>query len=400
MVTTTDSGRLTTTPRQNLLRLPSLTGMRWVAAFLVFVFHLGYVGGPTGSAIHHVFGRAGHLGVTFFFILSGFVLTYSARSSDTLVKFWRRRAAKIFPNHWATFLLAAVLAVTSGQALVARDLLPNLFLVHTWIPRLESWISGNPVSWSLSCELLFYVSFPLWKRLIDRIPVRQLWASAGVIAAAIVAAPLLVQAFVAGTPRIPYATFGPVSYDQLWLVYFFPLIRVLEFILGIVMARIVLSGRWIPVGMGTAALLVAAGQVFALTIPSTSYLLSISAAPALPVALLIAAGASADIGAGRSPFRSRTMVFLGEVSFAFYMVHKLVQGFVRDHIGASKNWNAAWPLSQWLVFSVISFVISLGLAALLYRFVEMPALRRFGTSRKDREARSRGSVVAAGHPER
>lgn len=374
-------------PDKNLSRLPSLTGMRWIAAFLVFVFHLGYVGGSTGAALHTVLGRAGHLGVTFFFILSGFVLTWSARPKDTAPKFWRRRAAKIFPNHWATFALTAVLLITGGQALVASDALANLFLVQTWVPRLDSWISMNAVSWSLSCELLFYLSFPLWKRLLDRVPAARLWPLAGVVVAAMIAAPLLVQWLVPGTPRIPYDTFGPISFNQLWLVYFFPLMRVLEFVLGMIVARIVMTGRWIPVGMGPAVALVVLGQAFALTIASTSYLVSISAVPALPVVLLIAAGAITDTTGGRSWFRSRIMVWLGEVSFAFYMVHKIVIGWLQGAFaGGEQDWNATWPLSQWLIFSVVAFAVALLLATALYRFVEVPSLRRFARSKADRAA--------------
>jgi peptidoglycan/LPS O-acetylase OafA/YrhL len=365
-------------------RLPSLTGLRWVAAFLVFVFHLGYVGGPTGAVLHTVLGRAGHLGVAFFFVLSGFVLTWSARPNDRVLAFWRRRLAKIVPNHWATFLVTLVLMVLTGQVLAFADVLPNFFLVHTWIPRLDAWTSVNSVSWSLSCELVFYLSFPLWKRLLDRVPAGRLWLTAGLVAAAIIALPLVVQGFVSDQPRIPYDTFGPISFDQLWLVYFFPLSRVFEFVLGIVLAKIVLSGRWVPVSMPVAALLVVAGQVFALSIADTSYLLSASAAPALPVALLIAAVARADARGARTGFSGRFMVWLGEISFAFYMVHKIVMTYLQKvFTGGEEDWGSPWPLSQWLTFSICCFAVALVAAAALYRFVEVPSLRKFGRSRAE-----------------
>jgi peptidoglycan/LPS O-acetylase OafA/YrhL len=366
-------------------RLPSLTGLRWVAALLVFVFHLGYVGGSTGAALHIVLGRAGHLGVAFFFILSGFVLTWSARPNDRVVAFWRRRLAKIVPNHWVTFLVAIALALLTGQVLAFADLLPNFFLVHTWIPRLESWTSVNPVSWSLACELVFYLSFPAWKRLIDRIPAAKLWLTAAVVAAAILAVPLVVQGFVPDQPRIPFDTFGPISFDQLWLVYFFPLSRIFEFVLGIVLARIVMTGRRLPAGMPLATLLVVAGQVFALAIADTSYLVSASAVPALPVALLIAAVARADVDGRRTGFGGRKMVWLGEISFAFYMVHKIVMQYLQLlFTGGEEQWGVAWPVTQWLVFAVACFAVTLVAAAALYRFVEIPALNRFGRSRAPR----------------
>jgi peptidoglycan/LPS O-acetylase OafA/YrhL len=366
-------------------RLPSLTGLRWVAALLVFVFHLGYVGGPTGAALHTVLGRAGHLGVAFFFILSGFVLTWSARPNDRVLSFWRRRLAKIVPNHWVTFLVTIVLMVLTGQVLAFADIAPNFFLVQTWVPRLEAWTSVNPVSWSLACELLFYLSFPLWKRLLDRVPESKLWLTAGLVAAAILAVPLLVQGFVSDQPRIPFDTFGPISFNQLWLVYFFPVSRVFEFILGIVLARIVMSGRWVPVSIPVATLLVVAGQVFALTIADTSYLVSTSAVPALPVALLIAAVANADARGRPTGFGGRRMVWLGEISFAFYMVHKIVMTYLQQlFAGEGEQWGAPWPVSQWLLFSVTCFAVTLVGAALLYRFVEIPSLNRFGRSRPQR----------------
>ena len=383
MATIVDKGLSGTSTVQT--RLPSLTGLRWVAALLVFVFHLGYVGGPTGAAIHNVLGRAGHLGVAFFFILSGFVLTWSARPNDRVVAFWRRRLAKIVPNHWTTFAITIALMLLTGQVLAFSDVLPNFFLVHTWIPRLDSWISVNSVSWSLAAELVFYLTFPAWKRLLDRVPVRALWATAGLVAALIVAIPLLVQGFVPDQPRIPYDTFGPISFDQLWLVYFFPLSRVFEFVLGIVLARIVREGRWISVTTPVAALLVVAGQVFALAIADTSYLVSTSAAPALPVALLIAAIAHADARGRKTGFSGRRMVWLGEVSFAFYMVHKIVMTYLQQvFTGGEEQWGSPWPVWQWLLFSVACFAITLVAAAALYRFVEIPCLNRFGRSRARR----------------
>lgn len=72
-------------PRPRAVRLPSLTGMRFPAALLVFLFHVSLPAGwlMPGDANSTLFARlveqAGGVGVTFFFVLSGFVLTWSAR---------------------------------------------------------------------------------------------------------------------------------------------------------------------------------------------------------------------------------------------------------------------------------------------------------------------------------
>src|SRR5690606_41368269 len=92
-------------------RLPSLTGLRFFAAFLVFLFHLSLLDaystdgeghGPFASALRN----GGWAGVTFFFILSGFVLTWSVRDGDTPRAFWAPRLGKLLPNHGVAFFPA------------------------------------------------------------------------------------------------------------------------------------------------------------------------------------------------------------------------------------------------------------------------------------------------------
>src|SRR5215469_15689462 len=98
--------------------LPSLTGTRWMAAFLVFGLHLrnlGYLNGAPVDFAGWPF-MAGTTGVSFFFVLSGFVLTWSARPRDTAAGFWRRRIARIYPVHLATAAAAMLLGSTGlGQ---------------------------------------------------------------------------------------------------------------------------------------------------------------------------------------------------------------------------------------------------------------------------------------------
>lgn len=87
--------------------LPSLTGMRFLAAALVFLAHMSAVRMFTDQQLNKdvdtYFGTLGSIGVTFFFILSGFVLTWSARTDDRPRLFWRRRLAKIYPTHFVTW---------------------------------------------------------------------------------------------------------------------------------------------------------------------------------------------------------------------------------------------------------------------------------------------------------
>src|SRR6185437_6910058 len=93
--------------------------------------------------------------------------------------FWRRRAAKIFPNHVLTWCVvvaalacAGTAAVTTGSGIAAD--LASLFLVHTWVPSDLFVSAGNPVSWSLAAEMFFYFLFPVLLPRVKRLSPRGL----------------------------------------------------------------------------------------------------------------------------------------------------------------------------------------------------------------------------------
>lgn len=347
-------------------RLPSLTGLRFLAAFVVFGFHLHAGGLFTGTGaegvLDAVFGQ-GATGVGFFFLLSGFVLTWSAREGTPARTAWRRRAAKVLPNHVVVWVVAlAGLAWVGGVSPVAGVL--GLFLLQAWVPVQSVYFGVNTPAWSLSCEAAFYAAFPLLLRLVDRVPARRLWALAIGLMAAVVLVPVV---------ALPMP--GDLEY---WFVYVFPVTRALEFALGMVLARIVRAGRWVRLGFLQAGALAVVGYVVSGRLPGT---FGYVAGTVVPLALLIPAAAVADITGARSPWRGRVAVLLGEVSFAFYLVHQVVIRTVEAGPGPHDG-----DLAQAIGLSVALLGVSLGLAWLLHRLVELPVQRRLLRARPVRPA--------------
>ncbi|MFH8347406.1 acyltransferase family protein [Streptomyces sp. NPDC018045] len=358
-------------------RLPSLTGLRFVAALLVFAFHAtwrsNYITGSTGDALGKVFANAGSYGVTFFFVLSGFVLTWSARPNDTAPRVWRRRIVKIFPNHLVTFAMAAVLMLVTAQPFVQLDTFAGLFLVQAWIPDMTVPTAMNPVSWSLSCELFFYLCFPALLWALKRVPVRALWALAGALAALTLLAPVAAQHLVGGVPLPPIAD-GTLSFEQIWFVYFLPPVRALEFVLGMVAARLMYEGVWPRLRLLPALLIAVGGYAINSSVP---YLYGTGSTAALWLTPLVAAAAGADQHGTASPFRGRTLLRLGELSFAFYLVHGLVITYAHTWFVASGHPS---PAARGGILLAV-FAVSLLLAHLLFTLIESPAVRRFSTAR-------------------
>ncbi|WP_236792326.1 acyltransferase [Amycolatopsis sp. GM8] len=349
--------------------------MRFIAAFMVFACHacsMAYFHADVDAALlPYVFG-SGWSGVEFFFILSGFVLTWSARDDDQLRRFWRRRFVKIYPNHLLTWAVAVVLALWAGEAVTTGRVLPSLFLVHTWFPDLTVITSINVPSWSLSCELLFYLSFPLLLRLVRKIRPNRLWLCAGVVAATIMILPLFADYLLPGTPTLPGQH---MSLVQNWFLVSFPPVRVLDFTLGILMARIVQTGKWIRLPMSAAVLLLVVGCVFEVLLFPTVY--GLTAPVVIPLALVIAAGATADVERKPSLVRGKVMVWLGEISFAMYLVHFLVLKYVHDALGADRTWDT--PIAVLIIVGLLGLTIFI--SWLMYTFVERPSMRRWSRPR-------------------
>ncbi|GAA0614136.1 acyltransferase [Streptomyces crystallinus] len=363
--------------RARLSRLPSLTGMRFIAALMVFFFHVSLpdftpFGGDFADGAEWLFSKGGWVGVSFFFILSGFVLTWSAREGDTPRRFMRRRLVKLYPNHVVTFALSMLLF--AGATATWKQWLPNILLVHTWIPDYNTFFGINPPSWSLACEVVFYLCFPVLHRWIKKIEPAHLWGWAAGLAALVMLIPAFSYAVLPSDPPMPNGF--PVGVKQAWFVYLLPPVRMLEFAIGIIMARIVLTDRWINVKMVHALGLLIVGYAIALNVP---WLYGLNAVCLIPIALLIPAAAVADVKDQPSPFRGKVMNWLGEVSFAFYLIHGVVIIYGTKFLHG-KPYGIPAGIGLWAACLGISLV----LGHLLFTYVEMPMMKHWSKPRAER----------------
>lgn len=364
--------------RNSRSRLPTLTGARFVAAIAVFAFHstFAFPFASQSAAKNSVFlfNQGGYAGVIFFFVLSGFVLTWSARPGDTAPKFWRRRFFKIYPNYVLTFLAALLLVtVVTPSPIQGWDALPNLLLVQSWFPDLGVRFSFNPVAWSLSVEALCYLLFPFLLKLIDRVRTERLWLWTVLSALSVIAVPAIAMLLPGGQMIMPQG----FTTTQLWVIFDFPPTQVLTFVFGMFLARIVLAGKRLPLGLGGAITLVVGAYFISPLFPVG---FQFSAVMVVPLGLFIAAGATGDIAGKRTFLNSRPMVWLGDLSFAFYLWHYLVLSYGHHWLGAGTNWNLGTSVGV----MALLFGVAVLLAWATFRLLEQPMMNRFANSRRTR----------------
>lgn len=174
----------------------------------------------------------------------------------------------------------------------------------------------------------------------------------------------------------------------MWFVYQFPLVRCLEFIVGILFARIVISGRWVRLGLGPAALIVLAVYVPSLWMPQ---LWTFAAPYSFPLGLLVSAVATSDIAGRRTVLTRRPLVWLGEISYAFFLIHLNVlnsaqAAFKGEWMGYGEYDATSWSTPVAVLFLLGCLAVSVFLAWLLYRYVEMPIMRRWSRPRSRQPA--------------
>jgi len=344
-------------PRPKELQRPrdlrSLTGLRWIAAFVVFGYHLTlfqYFAGGSAAALWYLFAE-GVSGVSFFFVLSGFVLAWNAHAGDSAILFWRRRVARIYPVHLVTALLALALGLALVPALFPRSVfgfIANLFLLSSW--RSSWWQVGNPVSWSLVVEAFFYLCFPLIFRILAPLRARALY---------ILTAVMVLIVILLGTSNNFVGL--PITSNS------FPLARLPEFVIGIAVALLVRNGKWHGPGVLVAGLIAVAGYAVELKAPDS---FRFAACTIIGFTLVIPALAKFDLSERKSILSGRVMVRLGELSFAFYMIHVIILFTARVFIGYPRL-----SLFPGLALTAGVFAIALGAALLLNVFVENPGRR-------------------------
>jgi len=151
--------------------IPALTGVRAMAAYLVFISHYCYLFDDKFPHIVQRFFGEFHIGVSLFFVLSGFLITFRYYNNFNLTTDWfkqylKNRVARIYPMYFLLTIGAFVYfwctndqSITKGSAHPFVLMLLNITFLRGFF--YQFWDTGIAQGWSLTVEECFYFSAPI-----------------------------------------------------------------------------------------------------------------------------------------------------------------------------------------------------------------------------------------------
>ena len=365
-------------------RLPAVTSLRFFAAFHVALFHMNEMGAITGPAWLKTFAGIGYVGVSFFFVLSGFILVYTyAGRNIVLGEFYQTRFARIYPAYLFSLLLSfpffyfgalkmhlPFFAFSEQHFALSAGLV--LLLLQAWLPPAA--LAWNSVAWSLSVEAFFYVIFPFALIRFGKFSRKVLWT---IIPACWVAGLAVSIGYLAMRPAgAPYVSSANWS-GAVQFVKFFPLVRLPEFLMGMACGYLFIRSERDP---KLALPLVALGLVGVAAVATASKFV-----PYLVVHTAMSGPAFAALvyGIALQPkwaawLNNRLLVLFGDASYSFYLLHTMfVWPFFHDFKTQAVRNNGFLGIAIWTAMMLI-------ISSLVYRFIEEPSRRKLRPKRDTR----------------
>lgn len=335
-----------------------LTSLRMFFALFVFLSHLAFLKETNYVNIFNSIFDEGFLGVSFFFILSGFILAYNYKEKFLIGniskrEFYISRLARIYPVHIATTALVFLLTFAqSGKGW--EYLIQHVFLIQSFFTSEEIHFSLNSPSWSISDEMFFYLLFPFAFLISEKI--RSYIFILYLIGILILNIQL------------------DKNQDHYWL-YISPYVRFSDFLLGIILFDIFekLKVGYSKIKQPVVIFELGAILLFILFFVfhnkiDISYRYSIYYW--LPMAAIILIFALSHVAQKKSIITqflsNKYMVLAGEISFSFYLLHVLeiqILNYIRKIFSLNMDL---------MLFSFFIFIVTLIASFIMYRFIEKP----------------------------
>jgi len=206
------------------MRIEQLTFTRFIAALAIVIYHFGAEIFPFNNDNVRFLVKNAHVGVSYFFVLSGFIMIVAYNRLDKInaADYLKNRFARVYPLMAISVIpYLFALFLFPGKVKI-WDIFLNLFTIQAWIPGKAT--AGNYPLWSLTVEIFFYVCFPF---LINKIYKKYSLTNVAVCVVLVWAVSIGLQFYLENSPF--YEGSMTPSHD---LIYYFPPMHLNQFLIG------------------------------------------------------------------------------------------------------------------------------------------------------------------------
>lgn len=331
------------------MRIEQITFTRFIAALLIVIFHCGRGLYPFNNKyISFIFQQA-NLGVSYFFILSGFVMViaYNNQKNIDFINYLKNRFARIYPIYLLSILLLIIFKL--GTNINTLDMFLSLFMLQSWIPG-KALIINFP-AWSLSVELFFYITFPFLMNIIYtklKLKSTAIW-----IILFWLVSQLLFHLVTYGLVKVPNYSINDI--------YYHPLMHLNEFLIGNIAGLFFVKklknhkNNYLIIILIIITLIILLLR-FSIGLDFHNGLLAV-----LFVPLILFISISND--KLTKVFSKKIFVFLGEISFGIYILQIPIWTIFSDYrmdkyFGIDKELNSSMSFFVRLMFLIITSSLS------------------------------------------
>jgi len=344
---------MTSTPK-----LDQLTFTRFLAALSVLFFHGGR---QWGILAYFPMLTSGTTAVSYFYVLSGFVMTiaYHHRPKDWvhLGRYMLARFSRIYPVYLLSFVLTCIYYIDLIAKTKPREILVNVLLIQAWFPEYVQ--SFNIAAWSLSVEVFFYLIFPFLLIGISKLSHRTVLFS--------------ILAFW-GMSQLAYSTFMIVKPDDLYWLAYFPLFHLNAFLVGVA------GGVWFllddahreeKTSVSVSLVFLSLAVVLLLLslreyVPAYFRNMPLDVGLLAPFFLILILALAADRSHLSKILGHPRLVLLGDASYALYILHIPCRWILEKILS-----NTGMPVSSNFLFGIYA-VAAIFLSLGVFKYFEHP----------------------------
>lgn len=350
---------------KSILRIDQLTFTRFIAAVSIVIYHFGQEVVPFDHKTVSFIVAQANIGVSYFFVLSGFIMiiAYNRFPKLNAADYLKNRFARIYPLIILSLLpFVGALVLFPGKVSLGAIVL-NLTTLQAWIPGYAT--VGNYPLWSLTVEIFFYMCFPfLLNKIYKKYPLNNI----ALLIVAIWAVTMVIQHVLLG--NLSDSSAQSINFD---IIYYFPPMHLNQFLIGNLAGLVIVNRQETSLKRYDVFILLSA----AIIVLFFRYPFGINYHDGF-LAWFFAAFIvlmSLNTGVITKVFSLKPLVFLGEISFALYVlqfpVFEITSTLIEKlHLTANANL---------IFYTCLGLLIAV--SAFCHIFVELPLRNRIKSIR-------------------